>query len=183
MRAAVFAGVGAAIVLAPTPALAGGADQFILEARTAWTILGTRNPTGGFTPGAGAFYLFGVGEGAALGLGADIGVFGFGGAARWIGVLGGPTARFSLKAGNAPLAFSIGVAADFGRIPVCTPWDRRICPRFVGLFPSATLAAAYVSESGLMVGASFSARLVNTLIGTMGSYEPGLTVGFFLTRK
>ena len=182
MRAATIAGVVAALAL-PAPARADSAPQIIIEGRTAWTILGTKTPTGGFTPGASASYLFGVGEGVALGLGADIGVFGFGGAPRWIGVLGGPTARLSIKAGNAPWAISIGVAASFGRIPVCTPWPEPICPRFVGLFPSATLAGAYVFDSGLMIGGSFAARLVSTLIGTQGSYEPALTVGVYLSRK
>lgn len=183
MKALVGAVAAAGLMLAAVPARADSGGQLIIEARTAWTILGGKNTTGGFTPGVAATYGIPLGEGAALGLGADLGVFGFGGGSRWIGVLGGPTAKLLLKAGSAPVAFSIGIAADFGRVPVCTPWEHPICPRFVGLFPAASLAVMYVGDSGLMVGGSFSARLINTLIGTSGSYEPALTVGFYLSRK
>ena len=182
MKRALFAVVVAILEVAAAPARAAG-GQLVIEARTGWTILGTKNPTGGFTPGAAASYLFSLGEGVGLGLGADFGIFGFGGASRWIGILAGPTARLSLKAGNAPLAFSFTVAADFGRVPVCTPWEHPICPRFVGIFPSAALAGAYVSQGGIMVGGSFSVRVVNTLISTTASYEPALFVGLFLSSK
>lgn len=182
MKAATLPCVAAILLLAAT-AHADVAQQLVIEARAAWTILGTKNPTGGFTPSASALYMFPVGEGVHLGLGADVGVFGFGGASRWIGVLAGPTARLGLKAGNAPLAFSLTLAADFGRVPVCTPWKDPICPRFVGLFPSAALAVMYVNDGGLAVGGSFTARIINTAIGVTASFEPAIVVGGYLSRR
>jgi hypothetical protein len=41
----------------------------------------------------------------------------------------------------------------------------------------------YLTESGLAIGGSFAARLVNTLIGTTGSYEPSLVIAASFGRK
>jgi hypothetical protein len=158
-------------------------QQIAIEARAGWTILGTTNPTGGFTPQIAATYLWAPSDTVRLGLGVDLGAFGFGGAARWIGVLGGPTARIAVKPWSKPLSLSLTLSAGFGRAPVCTPWPDPICPRFVGSFPAATLSGMWTAQSGLTIGASFATRLANTLIGTSVGFEPALVVGGILARK
>jgi hypothetical protein len=172
-----------ALSLTTSAAWAETKPLVILEVHTGWTVIGTKNTTGGFTPSIAATYLWSPSEQVRLGLGVDLGVFGFGGNTRWIGVLGGPTARVELTPWDAPLALTFGLSAGIGRVPVCTPWESPICPRFVGLFPAASIAGMYLTDSGVAAGLAFSARLVNTLIGTTSSYEPSLVIAASFGRK
>jgi hypothetical protein len=164
-------------LLLASPALhADHKPAVVVEARGGWTVIGVRNSITGFTPGLSATYLWAPSEHVRLGLGVDFAVI-LGGGPRWTGMLGGPTARVEFKPSTAPFVAGLSVSSGIGRAPVCTPWPDPICPRFVGLFPAATLSGAYLAESGLLFGASFGARWFHTMIGDTASFEPSAFVG------
>ncbi len=168
--------IALALLLAGPSARAEHRPEIVVEARGGWTVIGVKNPITGFTPGLAATYFWTPNERVRLGLGVDFAVI-LGGGPRWTGILGGPTARVEVKPWAAPFVASLSVASGIGRAPVCTPWPDPICPRFVGLFPAASLSGAYLAESGLLFGASFGVRWFHTLIGDTASFEPSAFVG------
>lgn len=176
-----------AVVLWCGLARASGSDanQLTMEASAGWTILGPslKHATGGITPRITGDYALGLSDMVHVGFGADIAVFGLGGGARWVGVLGGPVVRFNVAPLTAPLRLDFAVAFDFGRIPECTSWEHPICPRFVGFFPAGKVAAFYQTDSGVAIGAFFAARIIHTAVGWSGSYEPGLAITLTLDRR
>ncbi len=85
-------------------------------------VLGARaaRATGGIMPSVTGLHRWPVREAVDVGIGAGVGLFGLGGDARWLGVLGGPAAAVRVVPFRIPLSFELATRLDVGRIPCAT---------------------------------------------------------------
>lgn len=146
------------------------------EARAAYVVLGGARQTGGLMPSLAARRSWQVGEKVSVSVGGRFGIFGLGGGARWIGVLGGPMAAMAWRAAPA-WSLSVGVDGDVGRVPVCNRLG--LCLRFIGLFPAAEAAVGYAAWNHVDVTATLAVRAVNTLAWSGPTFEPALGGRFY----
>jgi hypothetical protein len=181
-------GVAAALSLLGSTTTAAGetAAKVDAEVNAGWLIIGNGgNLSGGFGPRLAASYGFALSERSHLGVGAEVGVFGFGRASRELWVLGGPTVRLSGRPWEAPVALALTMALDFGGGPICNRWkENPLCPRFIGAYPSATIAGLYQAESGVSFGATMGAQVFNSSAGFIIGFTPSVVgvISFGRTR-
>jgi hypothetical protein len=148
-----------------------------VDLRGARVVLGDARTTGGFMPQVAGRRAFAIAPWADVSVGAEVGVFGLGDEARWIGILGGPTVGASVRPASGPVALGLTVGGDFGRLPVCNAWG--LCVRYVGFFPAFSAGATYYASKAFAAGASLSARPVITLAWQGASWEPSAHVRAF----
>lgn len=143
-----------------------------IDVKAAYVVLGARaaHATGGIMPSVTGLRRWPVRDAVDVGIGADVGLFGLGGDARWLGVLGGPAAAVRVMPFRAPLSFELAARLDFGRIPVCNAWG--LCLRYLGLFPAVEAGAAYLSTQHVAVVATCGVRFIRTLAWSGVSVEP-----------
>ncbi|MGK3985773.1 hypothetical protein WME99_22185 [Sorangium sp. So ce136] len=72
----------------------GAPPRWQVDVKAAYVVLGAHaaRATGGIMPSVTGMRRWPVRDAVDVGIGADVGLFGLGGGARWLGVLGGPTA-------------------------------------------------------------------------------------------
>lgn len=137
MRAAFGISVAALLLAAPASAQEKRERPWQVDAGATYVMLGDQHPTGGWTPTVTARRWWPTSERARVSAGVGAAAFGFS-SLHWLGFLAGPEVggdyrlTESWRAGGA-------IAADMGRIPVCTNWD--LCMRHWGLFPRAQARA------------------------------------------
>lgn len=150
-----------------------------LDVKAAYVVLGAEavRATGGLMPSVTAFHLWSLRETVDIGIGADVGLFGLGGVARWIGVLGGPMATARVMPFRIPLTFELSARLDFGRIPVCKAWG--LCLRYVGFLPAAEAGVAYESTPHVAAVAACGVRFLQTIAWTGVSVEPSVSARIF----
>jgi hypothetical protein len=143
-----------------------------VDAKVSYVVLGAHaaRATGGIMPSLTGLHLWPLGEAVVIGIGADVGLFGLGGVARWIGVLGGPTATGRFMPFSMPLSFELSVRLDFGRIPVCNAWG--LCLRSLGFFPAIEAGVAYRFTQHVAAAATCGVRIIQTLAWSGASVEP-----------
>ncbi|AGP40213.1 hypothetical protein SCE1572_40345 [Sorangium cellulosum So0157-2] len=163
-----------ALSLAPTGARAeeSASPRWEIGVKAAYVVLGGRatRATGGIMPSITGLRRWPIREAVDIGIGADVGLFGLGGDARWLGVLGGPAAAIRAMPFRAPLSLELTTRLDFGRIPVCNAWG--LCLRYLGLFPAVEAGAAYLSTQHVAIVATCGVRFINTLAWSGVSVEP-----------
>lgn len=163
-----------ALSLMPAGARAdeGEAPRWHVDVKAAYVVLGAHaaRATGGIMPSVAALHVWPVREAVNIGVGADIGLFGLGGKARWLGVLGGPTAAARIMPFRMPWTFELSARLDFGRIPVCN--TRGLCLRYLGFFPAVETGAAYQPAEHVALVASCGLRIIRTLAWSGASVEP-----------
>jgi hypothetical protein len=168
--------VAAALLLVPSSVRAEerATAAWQLDAKASYVVLGARaaRATGGIMPSLTGWYTWPIREAIDLGLGADLGVFGLGGTAHWIGVLGGPTAAARFMPFSIPLSFELSARLDIGRIPVCNAWG--LCLRYVGFFPAAEAGAAYQWTPRVAATATCGVRILQTLAWSGATVEPAV---------
>lgn len=140
--------------------------------RSSYAIMGGKRPTGGLMPTAEVLHVWTVGT-ARISAGGELGVFGFGDEARWIGVLGGGVVAASGRPWTVPIEIRGAVHLDFGRIPTCTNWG--LCLQYVGFLPAASATLAYQPSERVSLGAFCAARRVVTLGWSGLGVEPAIT--------
>ncbi|WP_437675419.1 hypothetical protein [Sorangium sp. So ce131] len=172
MKATVAASVAMSLVSAGARAEEGTPPRWQVDVKAAYVVLGARGSraTGGLLPSIAALHRWPVREAVDIGLGADVGLFGLGGDARWLGVLGGPTAAARVMPFRVPLSFELSARLDFGRIPVCNAWG--LCLRYLGFFPAVEAGTAYLSSQHAAVVATCGVRFIKTLAWSGASVEP-----------
>jgi hypothetical protein len=141
-----------------------------IDGHVSYAVFGSQRPTGGIMLSLEARHVMPISEVFSLGIGADFGFFGFADTAHWIGFLGGATASIRAKPFDNGLLVGLGVAADFGRIPVCTDWG--LCLRYIGFFPAVNPSVAYSTESHVGIGFACPIRYISTLAWTGAGVEP-----------
>lgn len=143
----------------PLPAIA--ANRWEAGATAAVVVLGpAERQTGGVMPGLSVRHVWSAGDHAELGLGAQVGAFGFGDETRWIGVLGGLHGSAAWRPIRG-LSLSGEFDADVGRIPICNPWG--LCLRFIGLFPSFNGGVTWHHGDRFALRATAGVRVVEAL--------------------
>ncbi|WP_129355321.1 hypothetical protein [Sorangium cellulosum] len=166
----------AAMSLVPTGARAedGAPPRWQIDVKAAYVVLGARaaRSTGGIMPSITALHRWPVREAVDIGIGADVGLFGFGGDAHWLGVLGGPMAAGRVSPFRVPLTFELAARLDVGRLPVCNA--RGLCSRYLGFFPSVETGAAYQSTQNAAVVVTCGVRFIQTLAWSGVSVEPAV---------
>ncbi|WP_434042791.1 MULTISPECIES: hypothetical protein [Sorangium] len=143
-----------------------------VDVKAAYVVLGASatRATGGIMPSVTGMRRWPLRDAVDIGLGADAGLFGLGGDARWLGILGGPAASARVMPFRAPVSLELTAWLDFGRIPVCNAWG--LCLRYLGFFPAAELGAAYLSTQHVAVVATCGVRFIRTLAWSGVSVEP-----------
>lgn len=169
--------VAVGILLVPTSAEAEErrAPGWQLDVKTAYVVLGAHaaRATGGIMPSLTGARTWPLDETVDISLGVDVGLFGLGGPARWLGALGGPTASARVMPFRVPLTFELWARGDLGRIPVCNA--RGLCFRYVGFFPAAEAGVAYRWDPHLAAAANCGVRFIQTLAWSGVSVEPAVT--------
>lgn len=143
-----------------------------IDAKATYVVLGAHaaRATGGIMPSLTGLHLWSLSEATDLGIGADIGLFGLGGVAHWIGVLGGPMATARVMPLRAPLTLELSVRFDFGRIPVCNRWG--LCLRYLGFFPDVDAGVAYKLTPRFGAAVTCGVRVIQTVAWSGVSVEP-----------
>lgn len=152
--------------------------EWQVDAKASYIVLGAlaTRATGGLMPSLTAWYIWPV-RAVNIGLGADFGVFGLGGGAHWMGVLGGPTVGVRAHPRSVPLSFELSARLDFGRIPVCNNWG--LCLRYVGFFPAGEAGVAYSPTTKVAAVAACGVRFIQTIAWTGVSVEPAASARIF----
>ncbi|WP_437801145.1 hypothetical protein [Sorangium sp. So ce693] len=170
----------AAISLVSTVARAedGTPPRWQIDVKAAYVVLGARaaRATGGIMPSVTGLHRWPVREAVDVGIGAGVGLFGLGGDARWLGVLGGPATAARIVPFRIPLSFELATRLDFGRIPVCNTWG--LCSRYHGFFPAVEAGASYRSTEHMAVAATCGVRFVQKLAWSGVSVEPAVAGRF-----
>jgi hypothetical protein len=150
-----------------------------LDVKAAYVVLGAHaaRATGGIMPSLTGWRIWSVGEAVDIGVGADAGLFGLGGVAHWIGVLGGPATTARVMAFSMPLTFELSARLDFGRIPICNAGG--LCLRYLGFFPAAEAGVAYRSTQNIEAVATCGVRVIQTLAWSGVSVEPAVAGRIF----
>jgi hypothetical protein len=171
--------VGLLLVPANARAEERAAAALQLDVKASYVVLGAgaARATGSIMPSLTGWHTWPVHEAIDLGLGADLGVFGLGGGAHWIGVLGGPAAAAGITPFNMPLTFELSARLDFGRIPVCNAWG--LCFRYLGFFPAAEVGMNYRSTQHLAAAATCGVRIIQTLAWSGVTVEPAVAGRIF----
>ncbi len=164
-----------AVVLLARIAEGSEANPWQVDLRGSHVVLGGERETGGFMPVLAAQKSFEVAKDLRLGIGGDVGLFGLGGAPRWIGFLAGPTGSISYQASKA-IGLGARLSSGLGRIPVCNDWG--LCLRYWGLFPSFAATGTYTPRDNISFELSMAGRYVNTLAWSGASWEPSLGARF-----
>jgi hypothetical protein len=172
------------VVVIPFVSMSARAEQHAaaawqLDVKAAYVVLGAHaaRATGGIMPSVTGLHLWSLRETVDIGIGADVGLFGLGGGAHWIGVLGGPTATARIMPFRIPLTLELSAQLDFGRIPVCNAWG--LCLRHLGFFPAAEAGVAYESTPHVAAVAACSVRFIQTIAWTGVSVEPSVSARIF----
>lgn len=146
-----------------------------IAASASYVVIGGGRNTGGLMPSIAWRWTWQA-RAADLSLGAHLGLFGFGGSPRWMGVLGGPTAAIAWHPRSA-WTVGVGVDVDVGRLPVCNAWG--LCLRYIGVFPAGSVGGAYVLANHVEATAALTVRAVSTLGWTGATFEPAAGARFF----
>ncbi|WP_437764699.1 hypothetical protein WMF27_33940 [Sorangium sp. So ce281] len=164
------------VALSLLPAVAraeeGAPPRWEIDVKATYVVLGSRatRATGGIMPSVTGLRRWPVRNAVDIGIGADVGLFGLGGDARWLGLLTGPTAAVRGRPFRAPVSFELAARLDFGRIPVCNAWG--LCLRYLGFFPAMEAGAAYLSTQHVAIVATCGVRFIRTLAWSGVSVEP-----------
>ncbi|WP_437753728.1 hypothetical protein [Sorangium sp. So ce1389] len=164
--------IALSLVSAGARAEEGAPPRWQVDVKAAYVVLGAHaaRATGGIMPSVTGMHRWPLRDAVDIGIGADVGLFGLGGGARWLGLLGGPTASARVMPFRVPLSFELTARLDVGRIPVCNAWG--LCLRYLGFFPAAELGAAYLSTQHVAVVATCGVRFIRTLAWSGVSVEP-----------
>ncbi|WP_437777171.1 hypothetical protein [Sorangium sp. So ce1097] len=150
----------------------GAPPRWQIDVKAAYVVLGASGAraTGGIMPSVTGMRRWPLGDAVDIGLGADVGLFGLGGDARWLGFLGGPAASTRVTPFRVPVSLDLTARLDFGRIPVCNAWG--LCLRYLGFFPAVEGGAAYLSTQHVAIVATCGVRFIRTLAWSGVSVEP-----------
>lgn len=136
--------------------------EWQVETKASYIVLGARaaRATGGLMPSLTARHTWPLGK-ASLALGGDIGLFGLGGDASWMGILGGPIIGIGARPFSVSISLELSAHLDFGRIPVCNLWG--LCLRFLGAFPLVQAGMSYAATEYIAAVAACGVRIIQTL--------------------
>lgn len=137
-----------------------------------YAILGDERTTGGLALGAHGSRAWTLGTSTTLHTGAIVSVIGAGDDSHWLGLVAGPELRVDQELGRSGVSLDVAVDAAYGRLPACHDWG--LCLRYWGLFPAASVRAAYGSERGT-VAVGLTGRYVNTKGWTGMAWAPSVS--------
>lgn len=148
-------------VAPPTDAL-GTVGPWAADASTAWLVMGPRaHQTGGLVVSAAVTRTIALSERVGLAVGGELSCFGMDAGSRWMGVLGGATARLRLQSAWRSVSVGVGAHLDGGRIPIINAWGLPL--NYAGFFPSGSAFLGYAPSPRVSFDASGAVMVVETL--------------------
>lgn len=132
------------------------------DAHTEWLVMGpAKHRTGGMFLAGAVTKSVAIGERVSVALGGEMSFFGVDAGSRWMGILGGATARLRCQTAWRPVTVGLGAHVDGGRIPIINAWGLPL--NYAGFFPSASAFIGYAPSKRVSFDATGAAMIVETL--------------------
>ncbi len=120
----------------------------------------TTRPTGGLKITVDAIRNWGFGESSAVSVGVAMSIVGMDAGARWVAILGGPTASVRTQTWG-PVEVGLGAHLDFGRLPTCSALG--LCFLYSGFFPAFSATVRYSPSDRVSLSLVGGARVIKTI--------------------